>query len=418
LSSVFLPHYLDNCDENIKLVIQEGEITEMINDDYNPSGNKRVFRMYKFPMVMEKGGDLKAGWMMDITTLMDTEQALNESNERYRFACKASSDVIWEWDVTGESITIGEGYEFLLGYKKSNNVNTLLSHIHPDDLAGVKEAIQQSIHQKEKQWQLEYRYICASGEVKNCINRGFLIWDNASKLVKIIGALQDVTPYKVLQQQLLQEQETRECSIIEAMFEGQETERQHIGIELHDNINQLLVTVLLLLKSYRISPDQGDLIIPKSIDILTDALQEIRKLTHQLIVPTFTDTSFSETISEIVHSLTLAGIKEVSVELHQNCFLEKLDGPLKLHLYRILQEGVSNIIKYANAKHVNISIKVSGNSLLLRVKDDGVGFDLQEKRKGIGLKNICSRVKLHAGNVQINAAKNQGCELIVHIPLS
>ena len=78
--------------------------------------------------------------------------------------------------------------------------------------------------------------------------------------------------------------------------------------------------------------------------------------------------------------------------------LGKLDGITEMHLFRIIQESLHNILKYAKATHVSVSCNLDKDVLLLEIKDDGVGFNTKKTNKGIGLKNIATRIKKMHGN--------------------
>jgi two-component system sensor histidine kinase UhpB len=86
-------------------------------------------------------------------------------------------------------------------------------------------------------------------------------------------------------------------------------------------------------------------------------------------------------------------------------------------IYRILQEQLSNIIKYSNAEEASITIKKENDSLVLTITDNGVGFDPSAKSDGIGLKNIKSRVEHYSGKMQIISAPGKGCTLEISVAL-
>jgi signal transduction histidine kinase len=86
---------------------------------------------------------------------------------------------------------------------------------------------------------------------------------------------------------------------------------------------------------------------------------------------------------------------------------------LKLAIYRIVQEQLNNILKHAHAKTVFITLQQQGNTVGLNITDDGIGFDVTQKRNGVGLQNIINRSAIFNGKVNITAAPGQGCELTV-----
>jgi two-component system sensor histidine kinase UhpB len=93
-----------------------------------------------------------------------------------------------------------------------------------------------------------------------------------------------------------------------------------------------------------------------------------------------------------------------------------IDKNKELMFYRIVQEQMNNVTKYAKADKVIITLKTDNDILILSVADNGVGFDVMQKSKGIGLKNISSRVGFYSGNMNIISAPGQGCTLEVFIP--
>jgi len=86
---------------------------------------------------------------------------------------------------------------------------------------------------------------------------------------------------------------------------------------------------------------------------------------------------------------------------------------LKLTVYRIVQEQLNNILKHAKAKTIVIMLREKNGILRLRINDDGIGFDINLKRNGVGLQNIISRAELFHGKAVINSQPGMGCELIV-----
>ena len=95
----------------------------------------------------------------------------------------------------------------------------------------------------------------------------------------------------------------------------------------------------------------------------------------------------------------------------------KLDDPMKLTLYRIIQEQTNNILKYAAASEVDINFEMKHNTLHLTIMDNGIGFDPLQKNKGIGLKNIEARVSFHEGDTKVLSEPGNGCILYVTFPL-
>ena len=95
----------------------------------------------------------------------------------------------------------------------------------------------------------------------------------------------------------------------------------------------------------------------------------------------------------------------------------KIDKNMEVMLFRVAQEQLNNIRKYAKAKNAVISLAMNNRYLSFSIADDGVGFDTSQKAKGIGLRNISSRVDFYSGDIHINSEPGKGCELEISIPL-
>jgi signal transduction histidine kinase len=211
----------------------------------------------------------------------------------------------------------------------------------------------------------------------------------------------------------------RQRAITEATIKGQENEREQLGLELHDNINQILATARLYLD---FATSEGSIkkeFVLKSKGYISDAIEEIRRLSKALLPPTLEEFGLMMAMDELTDSLSLTG--NFRIEKKWCDFREQgLQKDQKLTIYRIVQEQLNNIIKHACAKTVTVFLhqhEEVGNSIVeLLIKDDGKGFDPAQRRNGVGLRNICSRAELFGGTVTIQSKPGQGCELKVIFP--
>jgi signal transduction histidine kinase len=208
-------------------------------------------------------------------------------------------------------------------------------------------------------------------------------------------------------------------AITEATIRGQEKEREQLGAELHDNINQILATSRLYLEhAVSVNPIKEEL-INKSREFIGQAIEEIRRLSKTLLPPTLEDLGLIPCLNELVETISITGL--LYIEKQWEDFDEHiLQKEQKLTIYRILQEQMNNIIKHAAAKQVTVSLRLiqeSDNKVVeLLVKDDGKGFDSTKKRTGVGLRNIVSRAELFGGTVNIQSEPGHGCEMKVVFP--
>lgn len=130
---------------------------------------------------------------------------LEVSNERYDIVSKATSDTIWDWDITTGKFIWNKGIDGIFGYKKDkveDNLQWWFDKIHPEDSLKMSVKLYSFIAEKSDKWQDEYRFRCADGSYKYVFNRGFLVKDDKNNVVRMIGAIQDVTKQKVEEQRL------------------------------------------------------------------------------------------------------------------------------------------------------------------------------------------------------------------------
>jgi two-component system sensor histidine kinase UhpB len=172
-----------------------------------------------------------------------------------------------------------------------------------------------------------------------------------------------------------------------------------------------------MIDTARNSPEIHDMCIEKSYEGINLAIEEVRKLSHTLVPPAFTDDNkFIDAVNNLVANFEMSGKTEIKVDIPANGQFKLSDEKIKLTFYRIIQEQLNNILKYARATTVSITLLVAANKYQLIISDNGAGFDINEKHKGIGLRNIESRVEVHSGTVEIISAPGEGCTLKIEIP--
>ena len=233
--------------------------------------------------------------------------------------------------------------------------------------------------------------------------------NNLLQGILIVG--HDMTEQLLAMRKLDEERQRSQQEITRAVIAAQEKERQLLGAELHDNVNQLLASAMLYLKMVRNETGKLDSFVVEGEKLIHEAIREIRKLSHSIIPPALGTSSLNEALDKIFEVTEKGGSIHIKAQLD---FDETaINTDLKLTIYRIVQEQFNNIMKYAKANAVTVKIAEEGQNLLLKIRDDGVGFDPARVSGGVGLMNIRTRASLHNGQLQISAAPGKGCELTV-----
>ena len=199
--------------------------------------------------------------------------------------------------------------------------------------------------------------------------------------------------------------------------EARSQEKRRISEELHDGILGRLFGTRLSLDSLN---EKVDEITVKArsgyLDELKTIEQEIRKISHDLNSDFVKGSSYFDIIKTLVDKQCEAYNLEYELTRNDGINWEEISNKTKINFYRIIQESLLNIHKHAKAKFVKINFELKNDFILLEITDDGEGFDTNKVKKGIGLKNIASRVRDLNGDLNINSMRGNGTTILVLIP--
>ncbi|MGN6402562.1 MAG: tetratricopeptide repeat-containing sensor histidine kinase [Flavisolibacter sp.] len=244
----------------------------------------------------------------------------------------------------------------------------------------------------------------------------YLVYQYYRRSKKNVAVLQ-VLNKEIQQQKAAREAEARERHqlITEAVIRAQEEERSQIGLELHDNINQVLTTVKLHNEMVLEGVGEAQAVLPRTLIYLQDCINEIRSLSKRLSAPTLGKISLEESVKDLVDSINVTSKVKIT---HQVLGLknEALRQEVHLGVYRILQEQLNNILKHAEATEVLIYIEREAAVVRLSVTDNGKGFSLKNRKDGIGMVNMQTRAESLNGSFALESAPGQGCTVNVVLP--
>jgi signal transduction histidine kinase len=200
--------------------------------------------------------------------------------------------------------------------------------------------------------------------------------------------------------------------------EGQLKEKHRISEELHDGVLGKIFGARMGLGFLEIEGDTQELQKHQEyIEDLQKIEEEIRDISHELKNEMLSSSnSYISLVKSLVEEKSKLGNFNFTLDSDESTFWNESSDTIKINIYRIIQEALQNIIKYAKAKNVSLVFNYFDENLKLAIKDDGIGFDLKGKNKGIGLTNIKSRIKALNGNVDIKSSQGKGTEIIIEIP--
>ncbi len=209
------------------------------------------------------------------------------------------------------------------------------------------------------------------------------------------------------------------------IIKAQELERQRVSREIHDGPAQTMANIVLKAelcdRLIDIDKERAKQELQLLKEIVRDSLKDIRKIIYDLMPMSLDDLGLIPTIQRLV--LNFENDTKANVDLSVNENKEVKESIIQLTIFRIIQEALNNIKKYAKAENISIKLDMGDENIYLKILDDGVGFNVDEKvnskddKNGFGLYNIRERVDLLKGKIDINSEKGKGTKIRVVIPI-
>lgn len=266
------------------------------------------------------------------------------------------------------------------------------------------QLLEEEIDNRKKENQVNL-LILSLGILLSTIIIGTLVYQNRLKAKSIL-----LTAAKQEQQLIA----------MRSMLEGQEKERARIARDLHDGLGNMLSTLKASVGSMpiNINNQKAGQIYNKASEMIDEACTEVRKIAHEMMPQALEKLGLRKALQDLIQKTDANHDFEVQLQIYgQEQILE--DGT-NVMLYRIVQELLNNIIKYAKAKEVLVQITYSEDWLNLTVEDDGKGFDPNNimPDKGMGLKSIAFRTHYIGGEYEIDSRPEMGTLVSINVPLT
>lgn len=385
---------------------------EILN--YKKSGEKIWMRVQGQPIFDSKGKLYQYfALQTDVTKEKEIRDLARFHEQKLNVLIQNSFDVMGIVDISARFTFVSPAIERVMGYKPEELLDqNSLALIHHDDLQSANMMMGKVLNDPGITHHIVLRMRNKSNEFRICdVHARNMISD---KYIKgIVVNFRDITESVQLEEMLLQEKVNAQKAITMASIRIQENEREVIGRELHDNVNQILTSAKLFLDMTNNQPSLIHDHVAQSKQLIIMAIQEIRKLSRALVPPSLNDLSLKESLNGLLE--TVETLRDIKCFTRYSFNESKLEDVVKLTIYRVVQEQITNICKYSQATELLLSLIDKENKLVLIISDNGIGFDPKAKRNGIGLKNIAERIRSIDGQFHLFTETGAGCKLVITI---
>ena len=210
------------------------------------------------------------------------------------------------------------------------------------------------------------------------------------------------------------------------LLETQENERQRISRDLHDytvqNLTSLVHKTELCSKLVEMDPVRCKLELSMMSKTLRDIINDTRQMIYNLRPMSFDDIGLDVTIERALDKLESSEQKKIKFSVEGECY--RIKPVIGITLLRIIQEGCSNAIRYAESSYIKVLLKYEPDRISVKIEDDGKGFDMSQintndrsDNSGFGLSMMRERVYLLSGNIEIESRINSGTKIVVNVPI-
>jgi PAS domain S-box-containing protein len=262
--------------------------------------------------------------------------------------------------------------------------------------------------------------IKVNGQLKVLRFKATVIRNSAGNPIKVLGVDMDITAARLAAEKIREMEAQQQQEIIRVTLSSQEEERRRISESLHNGLAQTLYGIkinmsTLTVKQAVTEPEVFDKAKKYVDQLLSDAIQESRNISHELMPSVLEDFGLEAAISDVSKQLN----KAVQFQCRFNG-LEALSGKyIELAVFRIAQELMLNVVKHSGDTKGNVSIGINRQKVHIEVEDNGMGMSaVKGNIAGIGLASISSKVKLLNGSMSIDSIPGNGTRVLVSLPIN
>lgn len=391
----------------------------------------RFYHVSHFPVFHSDGSISKMTIYRDITEHKKAEDLLRWERDRAQMYLDIVGVILIIIDADQTVSLINRKGSEVLGYADEEIIgkNWFDNFIPKRDREQTKKEFEKLLEGNIEIFiQFENSVLTKKGEERIIAWHNTVLRDDAGNIIGTLSSGEDITLQKRAEELLKKAHEELEKRISDRtaqvhslsakLLGAHEDERKRIGQELHDGLAQNLSAIKIWVESALVqmdthNPNRASKLLKSVVPLAQGAVEDVRRISRNLRPSILDDFGILATISWLCNEFKTI-YPHISIEEQINIKDSDVPDPLKIIVFRILQEALNNVVRHSQAKHVQISLKRSKGKIELKIHDDGVGFDVEQIlsgnhiMEGLGLGSMRERAELSEGRLSIESKRGAG----------
>jgi len=351
----------------------------------------------------------------DISERKEAQEALRQSEEKYRGLIEICPDAVVVSDLAGKSLFVSKQAWKLLGISEQEELvgksvfNYVVEADRPRLATNLADLVAKGVHGHS-----EYTGLRPDGTTIPTELSSAVIRDAQGQPMAIVAIIRDISERKRAEETLQKEHRT-----LKHLLQSSDHERQLIAYEIHDGLAQQLAGAIMQLETYWHQKDAKPQLAAKAYDAAITMLRqghfEVRRLISGVRPPILDESGIVAAVAHLVNEQRLQNGPKI--EFHSDVSFHRLVPILENAIYRIVQEGLANACKHSRSEKVRVELIQCDDILRITIQDGGVGFDPAAVRDDrFGLEGIRERARLLGGSMIAESTPGHGTWLTVELP--
>lgn len=399
--------------------------------------------MSLYPVTDPQGAPIYVGVVLvDITDRKRAEEALRQSEARFRVMAETLPDILFTCQANGAIDYINQRFNDYTGVQSGHALGfQWTSFLHPEDIQRHRNEWQHALVEGLT-FENEFRIRTHEGEYRWFMGRAHPIFDESAEIARWIGTCTDIHDQKLAEEALrrseqqlrvfnetleerVQQRTQQVRDLASALTLAEQRERRRVSQILHDHVQQMLYGIQMRNHLLKLDVDpEGQPVIHAHIRIMQElveqAIRSTRSLSVELSPPVLKNEGLAAAFEWLAGNMREIHGLEVQTNLVND--YQPASEDLRVLIFQITRELLFNVVKHANVDHARLEMVEKGPDLVVQVIDEGSGFDITEVERnrspegGFGLYSIQERLALFGGHLQIESKANKGTTATIVVP--